>query len=77
MAASSDLPSPRPDWIHEDWLNIAGETGFGLVNGGIRGISVDALTKFTATSAAVASSIVTATFGKQANKLRRGEIDEY
>lgn len=66
------------DFNEQDWLNIAGETGFGLVKGGVRGISVYALTNFTATSAAVASSIITATFGiaEQANKLRRGEIDE-
>ncbi|WP_285241601.1 hypothetical protein [Pseudarthrobacter sp. MEB009] len=66
------------DFSEQDWLNIAGETGFGTIKGGARGISVYALTNFTATSAAVASSIVTATFGiaEQANKLRRGEIDE-
>jgi hypothetical protein len=61
-----------------DWLDIAGETGFSIIKGGVRGLSIYALTNFTATSAAVASSIVTAAFGiaEQANKLRRGEIDE-
>ncbi|MDJ0357940.1 hypothetical protein [Paenarthrobacter sp. PH39-S1] len=61
-----------------DWIDIAGDTGFGVVNGGIRGTSIYALTNFTATSAAVASSIVTAAFGiaEQANMLRRGEIHE-
>ena len=51
---------------------------FGFVKGGVRGLSIYSLTNFTATSAAVASSIVTAAFGiaEQANKLRRGEIDE-
>jgi hypothetical protein len=69
----------RPsDFSEQDWLDIAGETGFGFVKGGVRGFSIYALTNFTATSAAVASSIVTAAFGiaEQANKLRRGEIDE-
>lgn len=62
----------------DDWLDIAGETGFGAVRGGIRGMSLYSLTNFTATPAAVAGSIVTAAFGiaEQANKLRRGEIGE-
>lgn len=66
------------DFSQQDWLDIAGETGFSVVKGGVRGISIYALTNFTATSAAVASSVVTAAFGiaEQANKLRRGEIDE-
>ncbi len=66
------------DFTGEDWADIAGEGGFGAVKGGVRGFSIYWLTNFTATSAAVASSIVTAAFGvaEQANKLRRGEIDE-
>lgn len=66
------------DFTSEDWIDIAGDTGFGFVKGGVRGLSIYSLTNFTATSAAVASSIVTAAFGiaEQANKLRRGEIDE-
>ncbi len=66
------------EFTSEDWIDIAGDTGFGFVKGGVRGLSVYSLTNFTATSAAVASSIVTAAFGiaEQANKLRRGEIDE-
>lgn len=66
------------DFTGEDWADIAGEGGFGVVKGGVRGVSIYWLTNFTATSAAVASSIVTAAFGvaEQANKLRRGEIDE-
>ena len=66
------------DFTGEDWADIAGEGGFGVAKGGVRGFSIYALTNFTATSAAVASSIVTAAFGvaEQANKLRRGEIDE-
>ncbi|PVX59565.1 hypothetical protein [Rhodococcus globerulus] len=66
------------DLTCEDWADVAGEGGFGVAKGGVRGFSIYALTNFTATSAAVASSIVTAAFGvaEQANKLRRGEIDE-
>lgn len=66
------------DFTGEDWADVAGEGGVGVVKGGVRGFSIYALTNFTATSAAVASSIVTAAFGvaEQANKLRRGEIDE-
>ncbi|MBT2520149.1 hypothetical protein [Arthrobacter sp. ISL-28] len=66
------------EFSQQDWLDIAGETGFSFVKGGVRGCSIYALTNFTATSAAVASSVITAAFGiaEQANKLRRGEIDE-
>ena len=66
------------EFSEQDWLDIAGEAGFSFVKGGVRGISIYTLTNFTATSAAVASSIVTAAFGiaEQANKLRRGEIDQ-
>ncbi|CBH47717.1 hypothetical protein GS894_06885 [Rhodococcus hoagii] len=66
------------DFTGEDWADIAGKGGFGVAKGGVRGFSIYGLTNFTATPAAVASSIVTAAFGvaEQANKLRRGEIDE-
>lgn len=62
----------------EDWTDIAGEANLGAAKGGVRGASIYMLTNVTATPAAVASSIVTAAFGvaEQANKLRRGEIDE-
>ncbi|MFI6869137.1 hypothetical protein [Nocardia sp. NPDC050406] len=61
-----------------DWIEIAGETGSGFGKGGLRGLSIYALTNLTATSAAVASSIVTTSFSiaEQANKLRRNDIDE-
>ncbi|CAN5238242.1 hypothetical protein BH09ACT6_BH09ACT6_13000 [soil metagenome] len=67
------------EFTTEDWVGIANETGFGFVKGGARGVSIYSLTNFTATSAGVASSIVTAAFGiaEQANKLRCGEIDEF
>ncbi|MFE4459833.1 hypothetical protein ACFROC_20965 [Nocardia tengchongensis] len=66
------------EFTERDWLDIAGETGLGFGTGGVRGMSIYALTNFTAASAAVASSIVTASFSiaEQANKLRRNEIDE-
>lgn len=66
------------DFTTEDWIEIAGDTSSGFVKGGVRGLSIYSLTNFTATSAAVANSIVTAAFGiaEQANRLRRGEIDE-
>lgn len=66
------------EFTNDDWLDIAGDTSFSFVKGGVRGASIYSLTNFSATSASVASSIVTASFGvaDQANKLRRGEIDE-
>ncbi|MEA9984897.1 MULTISPECIES: hypothetical protein [Subtercola] len=66
------------DFTADEWIGIAKETGFGFVRGGVRGVSIYSLTNFTATSAAAANSIVTAAFGiaGQANKLRRGEIEE-
>lgn len=62
----------------QDWREILGETGTGFAKGGVRGLSIYSLTNFTATSAAVASSIVTASFGiaEQAHKFRTGEIGE-
>ncbi|MFC4127214.1 hypothetical protein [Nocardia rhizosphaerae] len=62
----------------QDWQDIAADTGVGIGKGGVRGLSIYALTNFTATSAAVASSIVATSFSiaEQANKLRRDEIDE-
>lgn len=66
------------EFTEDDWISIASETGMGAVKGGVRGFSIYTLTNFTATSAAAASSIITAAFGvaEQANKLRRGEITE-
>ncbi|WP_285725104.1 hypothetical protein [Psychromicrobium xiongbiense] len=66
------------DFTGEDWIDIAGDAGFGVVKGGVRGVTIYALTNFTVTSAAAASAVVTAAFGiaEQANRLRRGEIDE-
>jgi hypothetical protein len=67
-----------PDFTDEDWAEIAGDSGRGVLRGGIRGLSIYSLTNFTATSAAVASAMVTAAFGiaEQAHRLRKGEIAE-
>ena len=66
------------DFTWNDWREIAGESSRGAAKGGVRGVSLYALTNFTATSAAVASSLVTVGFGiaEQAHQLRVGEITE-
>ena len=48
------------------------------MKGSIRGASIYTLTKFTATPAAVASAMVTATFGiaEQAFQLKQGNVNE-
>lgn len=62
----------------DDWKEIATTTGKGTLKGGIRGASIYTLTNFTATPAAVASAMVTATFGiaEQAYQLKQGNVDE-
>ena len=66
------------DFTSDDWTDVAGTAGHGFVKGGVRGVTIYSLTNFTATSAAVASSVVTSAFGiaQQASKLRRGEMTE-
>lgn len=66
------------EFTETDWLEIAGESGSGVIKGGIRGISIYLLTNYTATPAAVASALTTASFGvaEQAHLLRKGVIDE-
>ncbi|WP_195230898.1 hypothetical protein [Coprococcus comes] len=61
-----------------DWKEIAATTGKGTLKGGIRGASIYTLTNFTATPVAVASAMVTATFGiaEQAYQLKQGNVDE-
>ena len=61
-----------------DWKEIAATTGKGTLKGGMRGVSIYTLTNFTATPAAVASAMVTATFGiaEQAYQLKQGNVDE-
>ena len=67
------------DFNAQDWTEILIGSGLGAARGSVRGVSVYSLTNFTATSAAVASSIVTATFGiaEQAHRLRNGELSEF
>ncbi len=62
----------------EDWSDILKDTGIGTVKGGVRGISIYAMTNFTATPAAVASSLVTASFGiaHQVFLLNAGKITQ-
>ena len=62
----------------EDWKEIAATTGKGTLKGSIRGASIYTLTNFTATPAAVASAMVTATFGiaEQAYQLQQGNVNE-
>ena len=62
----------------EDWAEIAGDTGKGIAKGSIRGASIYTLTNFMAAPAAVASAVVTASFGiaDQAHLLRTGKLDE-
>ena len=66
------------EFTSDDWADVAGTAGRGVAKGGVRGITIYSLTNFTATSAAVASSVVTSAVGiaEQANKLRHGEITE-
>lgn len=66
------------DFNENDWIEILGDSGMGFAKGGVRGASIYMLTNFTATPAAVANSIVTASFGvaEQAYLLRTGQIDE-
>ena len=66
------------DFDESDWKEIAGDTGIGTLKGGIRGSSIYLLSNYTVTPAAVASAIVTASFGvaEQAFMFRKGELDE-
>ena len=66
------------DFQTEDWKEVGGASAFGVLRGGIRGVSIYALTNYTATPAAAANAVVTAAFGvaQQAYLLRKGELDE-
>lgn len=66
------------DFNEDDWKEITGDTGIGFLKGGVRGSSIYLLTNYTATPAAVASAIVTASFGvaEQAHLYRNGTLDE-
>lgn len=64
------------DFTAEDWKDVGFDTATGSGKGAVRGASIYGLTNFTATPAAVASALVTATFGitAQARLLQQGKI---
>ncbi len=66
------------DFSNDDWKDILSKTGIGALKGGVRGVSIYALTNYTATPAAVANALVTASFGvaEQAHLYRTGQISE-
>lgn len=66
------------DFTAKDWTEIIAETGKGSIKGGLRGLSIYALTNYTATPAAIASALATATFGVAdlLYNYRKGEITE-
>ena len=66
------------DFEEQDWKDIAGSSGKGLLKGGVRGSSMYLLTNYTATPAAVASAIATASFSiaEQAHLFRTNKINE-
>lgn len=66
------------DFSNDDWSEILRRSGISSVKGGIRGVTIYALTNYTATPAAVASALCTASFAiaEQAHLLRTGKINE-
>lgn len=66
------------EFTNDDWMEIAQESGVGTLKGGTRGVTIYALTNYTATPAAVANALCTASFGiaNEANKYRNGEISQ-
>ena len=64
------------EFNEQDWKDIGIDAAKGTGKGAIRGASIYTLTNFTATPAAVASALVTASFGMatQAWLLRQGKI---
>ncbi len=64
------------EFTEADWKEVGIDTAKGAGQGGIRGAAVYAMTNFTATPAAVANALVTASFGvaAQAYQLRQGNI---
>ncbi len=66
------------DLTQDDWIEIAKDSGMGLMKGGVRGGAVYWLNNYTATPASVASALVTASFGVAdcANRFRKGELTE-
>lgn len=66
------------DFTEEDWKQISRKSRYSFIKGGVRGVSIYSLTNYTSTPSAVASSLVTASFGvaEQAYQFRRGNISE-
>lgn len=66
------------DFSNDDWADICKKSGIGTLKGGVRGITIYALTNYTATPAAVANALVTASFGiaQQAYSLKEGRINQ-
>ena len=62
----------------DDWKELGIDTAGASARGGIRGAAVYGMSNFTATPAAVASALVTATFGvlSEAGRLKAGAIDQ-
>ena len=67
------------DFNSNDWNDVIEDTSYNAIKGSIRGTSIYVLTNYTATPAAVASAICSASFGiaEQAYLLRHNEITEY
>lgn len=64
------------EFTAKDWQDVGVDTAKSAAKGGIRGGAVYAMTNFTATPAAVANALVTASFGvaAQAYQLQQGTI---
>jgi hypothetical protein len=78
IATKRRTGKPLAQFSPKDWREVFGESGVGVVKGGIRGASVYTLTNLAAAPAAVASSLVTASFGiaELANEFRAGALTE-
>lgn len=66
------------DFNANDWKEISIDSGKGTAKGAVRGVSIYVLTNYTATSAASANAVVTASFGiaQQAHLLRKGKLSK-
>lgn len=80
LAVAKKRKSGKEFWefSRKDWHEVGIAGGKGALKGGVRGASVYALSNFTATSANVASALVTAAYGvcAQADALRKKQITE-
>ena len=72
----SALGKAISEFTKDDWLDISKDSGIGAIKGSTRGVTIYALTNYTATPAAVASSLCTASFGiaEEAYKFRKNLI---